>query len=134
MIKMIEYRIFTEHGFDEVCSKISSKVSSAGFGVLAEIPTGKILRSKGFDYPLMNTYEICNPSYASRILSVEQSAEVMLPCRIIVKEVENGTEISAQLPTELLKLIDSDRKQELNKIAEEVEAIIKNIVNSIPEV
>ena len=134
MIKMIEYRIFTEHGFDEVCSKISNKVSSAGFGVLAEIPTGKILRSKGFYYPLMNTYEICNPSYASRILSVEQSAEVMLPCRIIVKEVENGTEISAQLPTELLKLIDSDRKQELNKIAEEVEAIIKNIVNSIPEV
>ena len=77
MIKMIEYRIFTEHGFDEVCSKISSKVSSAGFGVLAEIPTGKILRSKGFDYPLMNTYEICNPSYASRILSVEQVFDTM---------------------------------------------------------
>jgi uncharacterized protein (DUF302 family) len=128
---MIEYRIFTKRGFDEICSKISEKVSSAGFGVLAEIPTGKILRSKGFDYPLMNTYEVCNPSYASKILSFEKSAEVMLPCRIIVKEVENGTEISAQLPTEMLKLIESDKKQELVKIAEEVEVIIKNIVNSI---
>ncbi len=128
---MIEYRIFTKQGFDEVCSKISGKVSSAGFGVLAEIPTGKILRSKGFDYPLMNTYEVCNPSYASKILSFEKSAEVMLPCRIIVKEAENGTEISAQLPTEMLKLIESNKKQELVKIAEEVEVIIKNIVNSI---
>ncbi|MCL5988492.1 MAG: DUF302 domain-containing protein [Candidatus Thermoplasmatota archaeon] len=128
---MIEYRIFTKQGFDEVCSKISGKVSSAGFGVLAEIPTGKILRSKGFDYPLMNTYEVCNPSYASKILSFEKSAEVMLPCRIIVKEAENGTEISAQLPTEMLKLIESNKKQELVKIAEEVEVIIKNIVNSM---
>ncbi|MHB1507884.1 MAG: DUF302 domain-containing protein [Cuniculiplasma sp.] len=128
---MIEYRIFTKQGFDEVCSKISGIVSSAGFGVLAEIPTGKILRSKGFDYPLMNTYEVCNPSYASKILSFEKSAEVMLPCRIIVKEAENGTEISAQLPTEMLKLIESNKKQELVKIAEEVEVIIKNIVNSI---
>ena len=128
---MIEYRIFTKQGFDEVCSKISGKVSSAGFGVLAEIPTGKILRSKGFDYPLMNTYEGCNPSYASKILSFEKSAEVMLPCRIIVKEAENGTEISAQLPTEMLKLIESNKKQELVKIAEEVEVIIKNIVNSM---
>jgi hypothetical protein len=31
----------------------------------------------------------------------------------------------------MLKLIESNKKQELVKIAEEVEVIIKNIVNSI---
>ena len=59
-----EYRVKTEHSFDEVCDKVREIVPLNGFSILSEIRTSENLRSKGFEYPNLRTFDICNAKYA----------------------------------------------------------------------
>ncbi len=70
-----EYRVKSKHSFDEVCDKIREIVPPNGFSILSEIRTSDILRSKGFEYPNLRTFDICNAGYANRALSLDTRVE-----------------------------------------------------------
>ena len=54
----LEYRVNSKLSFEEACSKVPEIVSKNGFAVLAEIKTSEILKSKGFDYEDVRTYDV----------------------------------------------------------------------------
>lgn len=124
----VEYRIKSDKNFQEACDSVNDAVSENGFGILAEIRTGDILTSKGFEYPPMNTYEICNPSYAHTVLKQDQRFESMLPCKIVVKSKDEGTEIIALLPEFMADLVGS---QSMQAVMKDAQRILKKIVDEI---
>ncbi len=126
----VEIRVKSSKKFEDVCSALPEKVKENGFGVLAEIKTSEILKSKGFEYSPLRTYEVCNPSYASEILNINGRFESMLPCRIVVKGVEGGSEIVGLLPEAMASLVGDDKA---NNTMLKVQGIIKKIVKELAE-
>ncbi len=126
-----EYRVKTEHSFDEVCDKVREIVPLNGFSILSEIRTSEILRSKGFEYPNLRTFDICNAKYAHEALSFDYRVETLIPCHLIVKSVEGGTEISAQLPAEIFHTLQTDKTEQKMTFLNEVETKLKTIVDSL---
>jgi Uncharacterized conserved protein len=124
----IEYRVKSDKTFEQACDSVRDAVSERGFGVLAEIKTGDILTSKGFEYPRMNTYEVCNPEYAHAVLERDQRFESMLPCKIVVKEKGEGTEIIALLPEPMIHLVGTESIKDVMMAAQK---ILINIVDDI---
>ncbi len=124
----VEIRIKSKKSFDDLCSEVPKKVSEAGFGVLAEIKTSDVLKSKGYEYALLRTFEICNPEYASKILNTDIRFESMLPCRIVIKGTKDGSEVIGLLPEAMAGLVGNrDADETMLKVQELVKKIVKNI-------
>ncbi len=126
----LEYRVNSKLSFDSACSKVPEIVSKNGFAVLAEIKTSEILKSKGFDYEDMRTYDICSTGYASRALSMDSTVETIMPCHLVVKRRGNQAEVAVQLPGEMFRSLHKERSEKAEMFLGEVESKLKEIVDS----
>lgn len=127
----LEYRKSSKLSFEEACSKVPEVVSKNGFAVLSEIKTSEILRSRGFGYSNLRTYDICNAGYASKALAFDQRVEVIIPCHLVVKGAGDLTEVSVQMPGELFHSLGKEKSGEMESFLTEVEEKLKGIVDTI---
>ena len=128
---MSEYRKNSKLSFEDTCAKVPETVSKNGFAVLAEIKTSDILKSRGFDYANLRTYDICNAGYANKALSFDSGVETIVPCHLIVKGAGNHTEISVQMPREMFESLHREKSEEMESLLSEVEAKLKGIVEEL---
>jgi uncharacterized protein (DUF302 family) len=86
--------------FDDVVEKVVSALKSEGFGVLTEIDVQSTLKQKiGVDFRAYRILGACNPPLAHKALAAEDKIGTMLPCNVIVQDLENGRiEIAAINP------------------------------------
>jgi uncharacterized protein (DUF302 family) len=125
-MEKFDYTLMTPKGFDEAVEAIIEKSKQKGFGVLHIHDVKEVLAKKGYERQPLKIIEICNPGYASRVLEADIRTSLMLPCPISVY-VENGqTFISAMRPRSIADFFPGEN---IKKLAEEVDAIIKNIVD-----
>ncbi|MCL4442607.1 MAG: DUF302 domain-containing protein [Actinobacteria bacterium] len=62
-----------------------------GFGVLTEIDVAYTLKDKiGIDHVPMKILGACNPVLAHRALEVDPDAALVMPCNVVLEEVEPG--------------------------------------------
>jgi uncharacterized protein (DUF302 family) len=104
--------------FDEAVSRTRSALADQGFGVLTEIDAKATMKEK-LDLE-MDPYLIlgaCNPKMAHEAMGMEPRVGAMLPCNVIVRQVEGGVEVSAIDPVASMTAIDN---QELKHVAGEV--------------
>ena len=127
----VEYRRETVRSFEEVCSRVKEVVEKNGFAVVAEIDSSGIMRSKGFNYPNLRIYDICNAKYAYTLLSVTNKFEVIIPCHLAIKKAGNKTEIAAGIPTPITSLLNLD--DESKATVDEVIKTLKTIVDQLAE-
>lgn len=122
----------TQRNFDESLEAITEALQNEEFGVLTEIDV-KVTMKKKLDVNFRN-YRIlgaCNPPFAHKALEVEDKVGTMLPCNVIVQELENGTvEVAAVDPVSSMKAIDNDQ---LFPIAEEIQGRLGRVVDSLGE-
>ena len=124
----IEIRMKSKKSFEEVCSEVSKKVGEVGFGVLAEIKTSDVLKSKGYEYSPLRTYEICNPGYASKILNTDVRFESLLPCRIVIKGTKDGSEVIGLLPEAMAGLVGNRNVEDtMLKVQEVIKKIVADL-------
>ncbi len=79
--------------FEEVTNKVKSALKEQGFGVITEIDMDAILKEKLGDV-VINPYKIlgvCNPSFAYQSIQAEENTGLFLPCKVLVKDLGNGT-------------------------------------------
>ncbi|MHA2371126.1 MAG: DUF302 domain-containing protein [Candidatus Hodarchaeales archaeon] len=116
--------------FDEAIERVTEELKKEGFGVLTEIDVRKTLKKK-LDVNFRN-YRIlgaCNPPFAYRALQQEDKIGVMLPCNVVVQEIEEGRiEVSAVDPIASMQAIDNPN---LRKIATEVGSKLKNVIENL---
>lgn len=71
-------------------------LTAAGFGVLTEIDVAQTMKKKlERDMPGYRILGACNPNMAWKAIGMEPKIGAMLPCNVILRELENGIEISA---------------------------------------
>jgi uncharacterized protein (DUF302 family) len=116
--------------FDEAVAKITDELKKEGFGVLSEIDIHEKLREKlNVDFRKYKILGACNPSFAYEALKVENKIGTMLPCNVIVQELENGkTEVAAVNPVASMQAVDNSN---LKTIAQKIKEKLNNVVSSL---
>lgn len=111
---------------DEAEARARAALSGAGFGVLTEINVQTTMKAKlGADMPGYRILGACNPTMAHRAIEMEPRVGAMLPCNVILREVDGGVEVSAIDPVASMQAIDNAT---LKEVAEEVRGMLSMVV------
>lgn len=111
---------------EERCRKA---LSQGGFGVLTEIDVKATMKKKlGADIAGYKILGACNPQMALHAIEVEPRVGAMLPCNVILREVDGGTEVSAIDPVASMQAIDNAG---LKAVAEKVRGLLQQVVDQI---
>ena len=115
--------------FEKAKERVTEELKKEGFGILTEINVKEKLREKlGIDFKKYVILGACNPANAHKAILAEENIGLMLPCNVIVYEKGHKTVLSIIKPTMAMGMIDNNA---LRTIAEEVEAKLKKVFNSV---
>ena len=122
-------RLIESSDFESVDDRARAALAAHGFGVLTEIDVKATMKKK-LDVD-MDGYRIlgaCNPQMAHQAIGMEPKIGAMLPCNVILREVEGGIQVSAVDPVASMQAIDND---ELHAVADQVRVMLKDVVAEI---
>ncbi len=114
------YIVETDKSFELAAADLESAVKNHGYGVLHVHDLGGTLRSKGLAFTNeCKIFEVCNPSQAAKVLSIDMRLNMALPCRISVFTEQGKTSIGLIKPVQMLSALSQDAS--LIQVAKEVE-------------
>ncbi len=116
--------------FETAISKTKAALAKEGFGVLTEIDIHDKLKDKlNVDFRKYKILGACNPGLAHKALLKEDKIGTMLPCNVIVQELnENEVEVAAIDPIASMMAIENE---ELAGFAKMVRDTLENIISSL---
>ena len=121
--------IQSNRSFEEILNIFEQKAKEKGFGTLKTYNFNEILEGKGFPIKeKIAVFEICHPAYAQKVLAKRPDIASLLPCRISIRESQEGTLISTVKPSEMVEQLGMN---EIEEIAKEVDSIINEIIESL---
>ena len=120
----------TEYGFDKAIKIVTEELKKEGFGVLTEIDVQATLKKKlDVNFKKYQILGACNPPFAHEALKAENKIGAMLPCNVIVQELDNGkTEVAAVDPVASMQAVEND---ELSDIANEIRAKLEKVIENL---
>jgi uncharacterized protein (DUF302 family) len=101
-------RVLKGISIDQADQRVREALKTEGFGVLTEIDVKSTMKQK-IDVE-MDGYRIlgaCNPRMAHQAIGLEPRIGAMLPCNVILREVEGGTEINAIDPVASMAAVEN---------------------------
>ena len=114
---------------DTVERRTREALAAQGFGVLTEIDVKATIKEKlGVEMPAYRILGACNPGMAHQAIGIEPRVGAMLPCNVILREVQDGVEVSAIDPVASMQAIEN---AELKSVAAEVRDLLAKAVNAI---
>lgn len=114
---------------ESVDARTRAALGRAGFGVLTEIDVQATMQAKlGKDMPGYRILGACNPGMAFEAIGLEPRVGAMLPCNVILREVDGGTEVSAIDPVASMSAIDNP---DLHAVAGQVRDMLAGVVADI---
>ncbi|WP_025663208.1 DUF302 domain-containing protein [Aquimarina megaterium] len=116
--------------FENVIDKVTKELKEEGFGILTEIDVTETLKKKlDVDFKKYRILGACNPPYAHEALQAEDKIGTMLPCNVIVQEIEAGVvEVAAVNPMASMQAVENEK---LEKIADEITAKLENVIEKL---
>lgn len=130
--KMMKYYFnkTLKEDFNSVIKRVTDELKNEGFGILTEIDVKETLKKKlEIDFRKYKILGACNPPYAHKALEAEDKIGTMLPCNVIVQEIEEGmVEVAAINPMASMQSVEN---KTLNKIAQEIAAKLENVIEKL---
>jgi len=116
--------------FEEVIDKVTKGLKEEGFGILTDIDISATLKKKlDVNFKKYRILGACNPPYAYQALQAEDKIGTMLPCNVIVQEVDKGIiEVAAVNPMVSMQAVENE---ELNDVANEISAMLENVIEKL---
>ena len=122
-------RLFNDSTFDDIHARTRNALADNGFGVLTEIDVKATMKKKlDVEMPAYRILGACNPKMAYAAIGMEPRVGAMLPCNVILREVEGGVEVSAIDPVASMQAINN---AELMAVAGEVRVLLAKAVEAI---
>jgi len=122
-------RAFPGARMAEIDGRTRKALTDAGFGVLTEIDVKATMKKKlDTDISGYHILGACNPKMAHQAIGIEPRVGAMLPCNVILRETDDGVEVSAIDPVASMTAIDN---AELKKVAGKVRELLNEVVAAI---
>ena len=113
---------------DEADGRTRAALAAQGFGVLTEIDVAATMKKKlDVGMPGYRILGACNPGMAYNAIGMEPRVGAMLPCNVILREVDGGVEISAIDPVASMQAIDN---AELKAVAGQVRTLLAQAIEA----
>jgi len=123
-------REFADKTYEEMLTAVPEALKAEGFGVLTEIDVAAVMKKK-LDKDL-RPYKIlgaCNPEFAFQALSEENKIGTMLPCNVVIQELENGNiEVAVVDPMGSMQAVQNEG---LAGIASEVQEKLIRVLENL---
>ena len=116
--------------FEAIIEKVTQLLKNEGFGILTQIDIQQILKNKlDVDFKKYKILGACNPPFAYEALQQEDKIGTMLPCNIIVQELEkNKIEVAAINPMVSMQAVKNEK---LGNIAQQVSKKLENVISNL---
>ena len=116
-------------GFEEAIEKVTEDLKVEKFGVLTEIDVKATLKKKlDADFRNYKILGFCNPPFAHRALTLNDKIGVLLPCNVIVQELDDSVEVFAMDPAAFM---GNDENKELAELAVNVSNVLKRVIGDL---
>lgn len=115
--------------FDQAVERVKKALKVEGFGVLTEIDVQRTLREKlGQEMERYLILGACNPQLAHQALDREREIGLLLPCNVVVREVEGGSWVGIADPQAMLSVSGNPA---LDDLAAEAKARLRRALDSL---
>ena len=116
--------------FNSVIDRVTEELKKEGFGILTEIDVKETLKKKlDVDFKKYKILGACNPPYAHKALEAEDKIGTMLPCNVIVQEIEEGTvEVAAVNPMASMQAVENEQ---LKEVAEDITNRLEHVIDKL---
>jgi len=107
---------------DQATERVEAVLSEIGFGILSRIDVHGVMKAKlGVDHRPYRILGACNPGLAHRALDTEPHVGLLMPCNVLVQEVDGGAEVGFLAARAQLSVAGNDA---LDALAAEADALL----------
>ncbi len=116
--------------FESVKKRVIEELGKEGFGILSEIDVKATFEKKlEIDFRKYQILGACNPHFAHKAITAEDKIGTMLPCNVVLQELENGEiEVAAINATASMQAVENSKVAE---IAKEISGRLKKVVDAL---
>ena len=117
--------------YDEAIDRVTEALKSEGFGVLTTIDVKQALKAKlDRDFRKYVILGACNPPLADRALHAELEVGLLLPCNVVVYEVNpTATVVAAMAPLAALGIVGENPA--LASVAHEADERLRKALHAL---
>ncbi len=120
----------TSLSFDEAIERVTALLKEQGFGIITQIDVTETFKKKlDVDFRKYRILGACNPKFAHEVLSKEPQVGLLLPCNVVVQELENGkvevSAINAKINMEIT------RSKGVEEVACKVTEILEKVIQQL---
>ncbi|MCA9649965.1 MAG: DUF302 domain-containing protein [Myxococcales bacterium] len=122
-------KILADTTLEQARPRVTEALKAEGFGVLTEIDLAATLRAKlGAEHRPYVILGACNPVLANQAVGLDPEIGLLLPCNVILREVDGGTQVSMIDPQAMFGVMEGDT---LQPIADEAEARLRRALAAL---
>ena len=116
--------------YEKVLAKTEQVLANEGFGVLCRIDVKEKLKEKiNADIEPYMILGACLPPMAHKAIQAEPEIGIMLPCNVVVRQVEGGTRVEVVNTDAMVQMFPGS--DVLKGVADEVGQKLEKVLNAI---
>ena len=126
------FEVTVKAPYAEALDRVINALKVEGFGVLTRIDVHDTFKEKlDLDFRNYSILGACNPSLAYKALSNRPDAGLMLPCNVIVEEVDNGTLVRIVDPAAMMQAGNLAGDPAIDEVGSEAGARLRRVADAL---
>ena len=131
MIEMA-FEVTVNAPYAEALDRVINALKVEGFGVLTRIDVHDTFKEKlDLDFRNYSILGACNPPLAYKALSNRPDAGLMLPCNVIVEEVDNGTLVRIVDPAAMMQAGNLAGDPAIDEVGSEAGVRLRRVADAL---